>query len=116
MTRQSTPTTSQRASAEMHLSRRHQWRYVRSKATGVAFVVMPSSDGSRVYQVHPEARACSCKWYTVGNAICSHMLALTQAHEEDRAAAALEDDLRDTGVLSDGEVDLLFTIAFAGAL
>lgn len=85
MTVSSVPTESQRASAQIHLSRREQWRYVWIK--GERYIAMPSSNGRGVYVVRADGRGCSCPAYLKGcYSICSHMLAAKEAANRDALA------------------------------
>lgn len=86
----SVPTPSQLASAQLHLSRRDQWRYARNTRTGKAFIVMPSSDGKRVYYVGRDGRGCTCEGAR-RYPICSHQLAAREAAHHDALAAWLDD-------------------------
>lgn len=78
-------TSSQMASAIMHLERRDEWRYVR--IGGVRYVSMMSGRSNRVHLVRADGAACDCRWYALGHAICSHMAA--------QELAATEGDLRE---------------------
>ena len=91
MTISHAPTDSQRKRAELHLSRRARWALVRNKQTGVEFVIVPSSDGQRAYYVRKDGAGCSCDAYQKYNyQVCSHMLSVRMANEQDAAPAAVE--------------------------
>lgn len=75
------PTTATQEKARVLVANRHQWRYVRNIRTGVSFVTVPSGD--HVYQVHPFGRGCSCPAYQKGGLVCSHRLAVIEAHNQD---------------------------------
>jgi hypothetical protein len=81
---------SQQASAEVHLERRNEWRYVR--IDGVRYVKLPSGTSGKLYTVRADARGCSCRWYTETQRDCSHMLAVRIAHDEEAASAVLATD------------------------
>ncbi len=83
-----TPTPSQTASMKMHLSRRDQWVYAR--VNGKAIIVMPSSDGRRVYYTGRSGECCTCpgsRHYPM----CSHMWAAREAANQDNLSAYLAD-------------------------
>ena len=86
-----TPTPSQIEKAKVQLSRRARWALVRNKTTGVEFIVVPSFDRQRAYYVRKDGAGCSCKAYQeYGYAVCSHMLSVRMANEQDALAAARE--------------------------
>jgi hypothetical protein len=83
------PTASQQAAAQLHLERRSEWRY--SRTDGVRYVSMPSGRSGRVYRLRADGRACPCDAYQrYGYAVCSHMLAIKQANEQDAQPAIRE--------------------------
>jgi hypothetical protein len=86
--------TSQGATAELHLSRRDEWRYVRIE--GTRYVTMPSGRSGHIYTVRADARACSCRWYASGHTTCSHMLAVGLADQR---------EAEDLGLASESEID-----------
>lgn len=87
----SVPTDSQRKSAQLHLSRRARWSYVRNKQTGQEYVIVPSSDGQRAYYVRQDGNGCSCPAYVDHNyKVCSHMLAVRLASGQDAAPIVME--------------------------
>lgn len=74
------PTPSQTASMKVHLSRRDQWVYARTN--GKAIIVMPSSDGKRLYYVGQRGECCTCagsRHYPM----CAHMWAAREAATQD---------------------------------
>mgnify|MGYP001582261380 CR=1 FL=1 len=74
-------TASQRASAEMHLERREDWRYIR--VAGTRYVVLPSGHSGSTHWVRDDARGCSCLFYAKTFATCSHMISVRMANEAD---------------------------------
>src|SRR4051812_46552832 len=86
------PTTSQWASAAMHLDRQSEW--VTFRVSGVRYVALPSGNSGRTYWVRADAAGCSCPWYARTLEQCSHMLAVyAQATEQELAEAPLMADL-----------------------
>lgn len=65
-----------------------QWRTVRDAKTGQRVIVMPNCDGSRVYYVQPDGKACSCKAGQHG-IICAHRLAAIERANHDALEAWL---------------------------
>lgn len=83
-------TSSQMASAELHLERREEWRFV--WVDGVRYAKLPSGTSGKLYTVRADARGCSCKWYSETKQGCSHMLSVQMAADEDAASATLATD------------------------
>jgi hypothetical protein len=80
------PTESQRASAQVHLSRRDEWTYFR--VDGVRYIRMPNERRTRLYTVRADGRGCACDAYQkYGYSACSHMLAVREAANHDVLAA-----------------------------
>jgi len=82
------PTPSQTASMKMHLSRRDQWVYAR--VNGQAIIVMPSSDGKRLYYVGQRGECCVCEG-SRRYPMCSHMWAAREASTQDALSTFIAD-------------------------
>ena len=65
---------------KMHLSRRDQWVYAR--VNGKAIIVMPSSDGARLYYVGQQGECCTCEGAR-RYPMCSHQWAAREAATQD---------------------------------
>lgn len=83
------PTASQLASAAMHLDARDSWTYYRMG--GVRYVAIQSATSGKTYTVRADGQGCSCRFYAVHQALCSHALAVIEAEHQDRLSEYLAD-------------------------
>lgn len=83
------PTESQLASARCHLANRAEWIYFRMH--GVRYVSMQSATSGRTYTVRADGKGCSCRFYEVHKALCSHCVAVIEAANQDALSECLAD-------------------------
>ena len=99
----------QKDHADVLVQRAKFWTRGVRKSDRLAFVIFPSSRATaeKPTAYYTTERGCTCpSFYHRGS--CAHELAVR--------TVARQDDLRDNGVLSDGECELMFTLAFSGRL
>ncbi len=103
------PSDSVKASMKAHLDRRDQWIYCR--AQGKAIIVMPSSDGKRLYYVGRRGEACTCEG-SRRYPLCSHMWAAREAATHDALSTFIADAA--DKLLDEYEFDQETAALFAG--
>lgn len=83
------PSASQLASARCHLEARASWTYYR--VNGVRYVAIQSATSGKTYQVRADGKGCSCRFYEVHKALCSHAVAVIEAANQDALSEYLAD-------------------------
>lgn len=103
MAAQAVYTESQKAHADLLLSRSHAWTRATRKRDGLAFVIFPSSrrgDANLPIGYYTTESACTCRGYFY-RGYCSHVLAVQREAEQAREAvtrrARYEDVFRGSG-------------------
>lgn len=80
-------TMSQLASAEMHLARQSEWRFVR--IDGIRYAKIPSGRSNHLYTLPVDTRGCTCRYWQDWGKACAHRLALEIQQDEEAAEAGL---------------------------